>query len=197
MVGRAELVSQQKHPRQLELFADGVQRFHRLDDGAGLVPRSRKMCCSRACNWRFDRQNSTDFIHENILKILLAAALAVSANAKEIKLLNVSYDPTRELYAEYNAAFTKYWKTKTGDDVIVSQSHGGSGKQAQSVINGLEADVVTLALAYDIDAIARRPARCRPTGKSGCRTTARLTPRRLFFSSAKAIPSKSRIGTTS
>ena len=86
--------------------------------------------------------------------IILAALLVASVNAREIKLLNVSYDPTRELYTEYNAAFTKYWKAKTGDDVTISQSHGGSGKQAQSVINGLEADVVTLALAYDIDAIA-------------------------------------------
>src|SRR5664279_2409014 len=88
------------------------------------------------------------------LKILLASSLALSASAKEIKLLNVSYDPTRELYTEYNAAFAKYWLAKTGDTVTISQSHGGSGKQAQSVINGLEADVVTLALAYDIDAIS-------------------------------------------
>jgi sulfate/thiosulfate-binding protein len=86
--------------------------------------------------------------------IFIAASLAVSAGAKEVKLLNVSYDPTRELYTEYNAAFTKYWQAKTGDTLTVSQSHGGSGKQAQSVINGLEADVVTLALAYDIDAIS-------------------------------------------
>ena len=93
---------------------------------------------------------------KTFLKILLAASVAVSANAKEIKLLNVSYDPTRELYQEYNAAFAKYWKAKTGDDVVVAQSHGGSGKQAQSVVNGLEADVVTLALAYDIDAIAQQ-----------------------------------------
>ncbi len=91
---------------------------------------------------------------KTFLNILLVSALAVSAGAREIKLLNVSYDPTRELYVDYNAAFTKYWKAKSGDDVTVSQSHGGSGKQAQSVINGLEADVVTLALAYDIDAIA-------------------------------------------
>ena len=90
------------------------------------------------------------------LNIILVALLAISAGAKEIKLLNVSYDPTRELYTEYNTAFAKYWKDKTGDDVIVSQSHGGSGKQAQSVINGLDADVVTLALAYDIDAIAQK-----------------------------------------
>ena len=91
---------------------------------------------------------------KTFLKIMLVLVLAGVAHAKEIKLLNVSYDPTRELYQEYNVAFAKYWKAKTGDDVVVSQSHGGSGKQAQSVINGLEADVVTLALAYDIDAIA-------------------------------------------
>jgi sulfate transport system substrate-binding protein len=93
---------------------------------------------------------------KTFLKILLASTLAISASAKEIKLLNVSYDPTRELYQEYNAAFAKYWKAKTGDDVIVDQSHGGSGKQALAVINGLEADVVTLALAYDVNAIAEK-----------------------------------------
>ena len=93
---------------------------------------------------------------KTFLNILLVLLLAAAANAKEIKLLNVSYDPTRELYQDYNVAFAKYWKTKTGDDVVVSQSHGGSGKQALSVLNGLEADVVTLALAYDIDAIAQQ-----------------------------------------
>ena len=87
---------------------------------------------------------------------LFSCVLAVAASAKEIKLLNVSYDPTRELYQDYNAAFARYWKAKTGDGVVVAQSHGGSGKQAQSVINGLEADVVTLALAYDIDAISQQ-----------------------------------------
>src|SRR5262245_40133951 len=90
---------------------------------------------------------------------LLAAALGLfltSALAKDIKLLNVSYDPTRELYQEFNAAFAKYWKEKTGEVVTVQQSHGGSGKQARSVIDGLQADVVTLALAYDIDALALR-----------------------------------------
>jgi sulfate transport system substrate-binding protein len=76
------------------------------------------------------------------------------ANAAEVTLLNVSYDPTRELYVEYNAAFAKYWKAKTGQDVKINQSHGGSGKQARSVIDGLQADVVTLALAADIDAVA-------------------------------------------
>ena len=83
-----------------------------------------------------------------------AVLLAGTASAKEIKLLNVSYDPTRELYEDYNAAFEKYWQQKTGNKLTVQQSHGGSGKQARSVIDGLEADVVTLALAYDIDAIA-------------------------------------------
>src|SRR6516164_5134451 len=93
---------------------------------------------------------------KTILTILFASSLVIVAGGKEIKLLNVSYDPTRELYKEYDTAFAKYWKAKTGDDVAISQSHGGSGKQAQSVINGLEADVVTLALAYDIDAISQQ-----------------------------------------
>jgi sulfate/thiosulfate-binding protein len=78
------------------------------------------------------------------------------AQATEVTLLNVSYDPTRELYVDYNAAFAKYWKAKTGQDVKINQSHGGSGKQARSVIDGLAADVVTLALAADIDAVATK-----------------------------------------
>jgi len=91
-----------------------------------------------------------------IAPVALAAVLAGStlAHAAQVTLLNVSYDPTRELYADYNAAFAKYWKAKTGDDVKVNQSHGGSGKQARSVIDGLPADVVTLALAGDVDAVA-------------------------------------------
>ena len=84
------------------------------------------------------------------------AAAATAGIARDITLLNVSYDPTRELYKEFNVAFAKHWKARTGDDVRVNQSHGGAGKQARSVIDGLEADVVTLALAYDIDAIAER-----------------------------------------
>ncbi len=76
------------------------------------------------------------------------------ARAAEVTLLNVSYDPTRELYLDYNAAFAKHWKAKTGQEVKINQSHGGSGKQARSVIDGLQADVVTLALAADIDAVA-------------------------------------------
>ncbi|MDB5838329.1 MAG: sbp, partial [Herminiimonas sp.] len=85
-----------------------------------------------------------------------AVLLAPATHAAEIGLLNVSYDPTRELYQSFNTAFAKQYKAKTGDDVKVRQSHGGSGKQARSVIDGLDADVVTLALAYDIDAIAER-----------------------------------------
>ncbi|MBS4213860.1 MULTISPECIES: sulfate ABC transporter substrate-binding protein [Neobacillus] len=79
---------------------------------------------------------------------------AKETNKKPIELLNVSYDPTRELYEEYNKSFAAYWEKKTGQKVTINQSHGGSGKQSRSVIDGLEADVVTLALAYDIDAIA-------------------------------------------
>ncbi|HKC15722.1 MAG TPA: sulfate ABC transporter substrate-binding protein [Steroidobacteraceae bacterium] len=86
--------------------------------------------------------------------LLCWAAAAGPTSAANVTLLNVSYDPTRELYVQYNAAFAAYWKQKTGDTVTVRQSHGGSGKQARSVIDGLEADVVTLALAGDIDAIA-------------------------------------------
>ena len=87
--------------------------------------------------------------------IAMAALFGSSlATAAEVTLLNVSYDPTRELYVDYNAAFAKYWKAKTGTDVKINQSHGGSGKQARSVIDGLSADVVTLALAADIDAVA-------------------------------------------
>jgi sulfate/thiosulfate-binding protein len=89
-----------------------------------------------------------------ILSALLVVALAVPVQAAQVTLLNVSYDPTRELYTDFNAAFAKYWKAKTGDDVRVNQSHGGSGRQARSVIDGLPADVVTLALAVDVDAVA-------------------------------------------
>jgi sulfate transport system substrate-binding protein len=84
----------------------------------------------------------------------MIALTTLAASAKDVTLLNVSYDPTRELYQDFNKAFATYWKTKTGDTVTVKQSHGGSGKQARSVIDGLEADVVTLALAYDIDELS-------------------------------------------
>ena len=86
----------------------------------------------------------------------LALLLALGCSTPPSNLLNVSYDPTREMFEEYNAAFSKHWEAKTGKKVLVKQSHGGSGKQARSVIDGLEADVVTLALAYDIDALVEK-----------------------------------------
>jgi sulfate transport system substrate-binding protein len=86
----------------------------------------------------------------------VAWSVAAQTAQPKVTLLNVSYDPTRELYQDFNVEFAKYWKAKTGQEVEIKQSHGGSGKQARSVIDGLEADVVTLALAYDIDAIAER-----------------------------------------
>jgi len=90
--------------------------------------------------------------------LLAAAALLIPALPAQAatELLNVSYDPTRELYQDFNSAFAKYWKAKSGEDITVRASHGGSGKQARTVIDGLEADVVTLALAYDIDAISEK-----------------------------------------
>jgi sulfate/thiosulfate-binding protein len=84
--------------------------------------------------------------------LTLGSALPVGAQG-DVTLLNISYDPTRELYQDFNAAFARHWKAKTGQTVTIKQSHGGSGKQARSVIDGLEADVVTLALAYDLDAL--------------------------------------------
>jgi sulfate transport system substrate-binding protein len=92
-------------------------------------------------------------ISPSLVALLLVAQ---AASAADITLLNVSYDPTRELYQDFNAAFARQWKAKTGDNVTVKQSHGGSGKQARSVIDGLDADVVTLALASDVDAISER-----------------------------------------
>ncbi len=87
---------------------------------------------------------------------ILLLSMPVFAAEKKMTLLNVSYDPTREFYQDFNQAFAKYWKEKTGERIVINQSHGGSGKQARSVIDGLDADVVTLALAYDIDAIAEK-----------------------------------------
>jgi sulfate/thiosulfate-binding protein len=91
-----------------------------------------------------------------ILSAALLAATLAYAGPKEIQILNVSYDPTRELYTEYNAAFAQHWEAQTGQKVSIKQSHGGSGKQARSVIDGLPADVVTLALAYDVDALHQK-----------------------------------------
>jgi sulfate/thiosulfate-binding protein len=98
-----------------------------------------------------------------IIASLILSLATSSVFAASVELLNVSYDPTRELYQDYNKAFASYWKKKTGDDVTVRQSHGGSGKQARSVLDGLQADVVTLALAYDIDELAS-PAKLLDAG---------------------------------
>jgi len=103
------------------------------------------------------RQSSNPRVIHRLAAALLSAlglCIASSSPAATVNLLNVSYDPTRELFDEYNTVFAAYWKAKTGDVVIVNQSHGGSGHQARAVIDGLGADVVTLALAYDIDALA-------------------------------------------
>jgi sulfate transport system substrate-binding protein len=95
-------------------------------------------------------------IHIVIAALLTVLAAAPELRAADVNLLNVSYDPTRELYKEYNQAFSKYWQAKSGDKVTINQSHGGSGKQGRAVLDGLEADVVTLALAYDVDQLYQR-----------------------------------------
>ena len=98
-------------------------------------------------------KNHPKFLTLFVAALALSALMSPIARA-DVSLLNVSYDPTRELYQDYNEAFAKYWQAKTGEKVTIRQSHGGSGAQARSVIDGIDADVVTLALAYDIDAIA-------------------------------------------
>src|SRR5688572_28471947 len=90
------------------------------------------------------------------LAVAALSTLFSSTALADTELLNVSYDPTRELYQQLNEAFAEEWQAKTGETIIIQQSHGGSGKQARAVIDGLEADVVTLALAYDVDAIAKQ-----------------------------------------
>jgi len=100
------------------------------------------------------------------LILIVLGVLGVAAAQQRVTLMNVSYDPTRELYQDYNAAFARFWKAKTGQEVTVNQSHGGSGKQARAVIDGLPADVVTLALAYDIDAISANGGLIAPNWQS-------------------------------
>src|SRR6266403_2852483 len=105
----------------------------------------------------FPRRRAAACCALSALAVLLASCQggSESPHAARVTLLNVSYDPTRELYVDFNAAFARYWKAKSGQELRVDQSHGGSGKQARSVIDGLAADVVTLALAADIDALYR------------------------------------------
>lgn len=95
-------------------------------------------------------------LHTLSAALILTLLQPLGSLAAEIKLLNVSYDPTRELYQEYNEAFSKYWLAKTGDKVTIKTSHGGSGKQARAIIDGLDADVATLALAYDVDQLQEK-----------------------------------------
>lgn len=106
---------------------------------------------------RKNSQKFAPFVRRSATALLLTLGLgATISHAADVSLLNVSYDPTRELYQDINKAFAKQWKEKSGDNLTIKQSHGGSGKQARAVIDGLDADVVTLALAYDTDAIAER-----------------------------------------
>jgi sulfate/thiosulfate transport system substrate-binding protein len=127
------------------------------------------------------------------LEMLLASASMLSIAADtDVTLLNVSYDPTRELYREFNLAFARGWKEKTGQTVTVQQSHGGSSKQARSVIDSLQADVVTLALAYDVDSIAARA--CGLADAAAAQQCPR-TPLPFCFWCEREIPEASRTGT--
>src|SRR5471032_2588540 len=129
-------------PRRISMAARRMVRIART-----------KVRSSRDSRW-LSRMSKTASMLAGVLIALGGLGAGGAAPAATVKLLNVSYDPTRELYEDYNRAFAAYWKGKTGDTVVVNQSHAGSAKQARSVIEGLEADVVTLALAYDIDALA-------------------------------------------
>lgn len=129
-----------------------------------------------------------------LVGLFAAGLLNFSLAQAQTTLLNVSYDPTRELYQEFNPAFAKYWKGKSGQEVVVKQSHGGSGKQARSVIDGVDADVVTLALAGDIDAIAEKARLLPADWQKRLPLASRLIPRPSFSWCARAIRKASRIG---
>ena len=122
------------------------------------------------------------------------SAGSISALA-QTELLNVSYDPTRELYRAFNVAFAKHWKEKAGKSINIRQSHSGSGSQARAVIDGLKADVLTLALEGDINAVAQQTKKIPADWRSGCPTTRRPTRRPMCFSFARAIRKTSRTGT--
>ena len=128
------------------------------------------------------------------LLLLLPLSCAMPTAHADQTLLNVSYDPTREFYEDYNAQFSSYWQAQGGAAVTVNQSHGGSGKQARSVIDGLDADVVTLALATTSTRSPRSPACSHAIGKRCCPTTARRIAQRLFCSCVREIRKGSRIG---
>lgn len=128
---------------------------------------------------------------KRVLSFVTAAGIFAATSAQAVTLLNVSYDPTRELYKELGAAFAASYKA---EPVTVNTSNGGSGAQARAVIDGLQADILTLALAADIDAVSKNASCCRPTGRNAFRTTARLTPRPSCSWCARAIPGRSRTG---
>ena len=131
---------------------------------------------------------------DRLLGIAAMSDVSVSARA-QTELLNVSYDPTRELYRAFNAAFVQHWKEKSGKAITIRQSHSGSGSQARAVIDGLKADVVTLALEGDINAIAQQTKKIPANWRSGCRTIPRPTRRPTCSWCARAIRRTSRIGT--
>ena len=145
----------------------------------------------------------TQFNWQRRLLIALTTSVFIggagsAAQAAEVTLLNVSYDPTRELYTDFNKSFAEYWKKKTGDTVKINQSHGGSGRQARSVIDGLAADVVTLALAADVDAIATNGKLLPVNWEERLPDhSARPTPRRLSSWCARATRRTSRTGAIS
>ena len=155
-----QLVSQCQHQVAVRL-CEHLLRRRRRNGGRAEGPAERKrlrVATSNRVRWSmmFGRKLKLTYA---LAAVILAAGVAFgagAARAAQITLLNVSYDPTRELYEAVNAQFAKDWKAKTGDDVTINQSHGGSGKQARAVIDGLEADVVTLGLAGDIDAIVEK-----------------------------------------
>lgn len=153
-----------RNPAEKNLVANGDQKQYKLTSCPYLTYNVSKGEGSLACNLNplffigGSRMIKTNYIFK--ILILVSSFLGISlASRADVSLLNASYDPTRELYMEYNAAFAKYWQAKKGETLKVNQSHGGSSKQARAVIDGLEADVVTLALAYDIDAIVEKSGR--------------------------------------
>ena len=133
-------------------------------------------------------------LRRDFIKLSIGAAVAggmalaaLPSFAQAVNLLNVSYDPTRELYVEYNQAFARHWKAKAGQDVTVRQSHGGSGKQARSIIDGLEADVAPWRWPATSTRCPATATCCRPTGRSACRTTRRPIRRPSCSWSRRAI----------
>jgi sulfate/thiosulfate-binding protein len=147
--------------RRDELLLNGTRRVNarsaRLTNDRFPITRQPNAALDRGRHTGLDSMTTLKSITRLALALTLVAPIGGTAAAQEkVTLLNVSYDPTRELYKDINAAFAREWKRRTGQEVEIKQSHGGSGAQARAVIDGLEADVVTLGLAYDIDEIAQR-----------------------------------------